>query len=885
MPKLIKNLSWLIPLLAAVASAQITNIPQNTGNLVVGTTVITGATNGYCLYNNAGILANQSCSAATLSIGSGITGSTSGYVLYVNSSLQLAQEATLSAAQFPTLTGDVSNSGLATTVVAINGASVPASAKLLGSNSSSQAIAAALTSAHLYVGNGSNLPVDVAVSGDLTLANTGAFTVTQVEGAAIPASAVAVATNSSKQLIAATTSGTGSTLALTGSPTFTGTVGGASLTLSTTLTLSAISGSTQCLHVNSSGVVSGTGSDCGSGGGGGTVTSSGSPVSGNVAAFSTATNIVPATSANVYGLWSGTCSSTTFLRGDGACAAPSGSGTVNSGTSGHLAYYASSTNAVSSDSALDDGATNANGLTYTGSAGLYAASFTGTGSNPYINFPSNTSHTGAAGDLWNDAGVLLFGSTPVQLITSGGDINTSNQVTVTHLAAALPVAQGGTNCTTASITCFNNITGYTASGATGTTSTSLVFSGGPALSVAGTFNNSAWTNGGSSVTNSAVPVTIYQLVQGSNYDAPGLAGATVVGSGSTNLTGSGLIGLAENSSTTTLASGVSGYGYAPVQSVTVNGGTFIAESATGLTSGATLYGLNVVVNSQNANDTTRGINVSGTSTNGSNRGIAFNVQALGSSLEWATGFNCNKGSVATACLSIGPVSSSNNVNSQIVQFTSTDSGGTAHTAYVATLPAGAWVVTPDVANNSNTFEVDQTGNVIVSAGNITATAGNLLGVLVEAKGSSTGYSRIASGLSGSTSYTYTIPSTSAADTFCLLTSANCGTLVSPTSGTSVSLTSAVPQMFVCTSTCTVTVPVPAAGAQYCVYNDDNVSTVITLSAIGSSARYENTARTAYGTAGTGTFVSGGAVGDAVCIVYRDSTHYSTLSHVGTWTAN
>lgn len=108
---------------------------------------------------------------------------------------------------------------------------------------------------------------------------------------------------------------------------------------------------------------------------------------------------------------------------------------------------------------------------------------------------------------------------------------------------------------------------------------------------------------------------------------------------------------------------------------------------------------------------------------------------------------------------------------------------------------------------------------------------------------------------------------------------------SPTAGTSISLTSGIAQMFVCTGTCTVTPPVPAAGAQYCVYNDDNVATVITMAAIGSSSRYENTARTAYGTAGTGTFVSGGAVGDAVCIVFRDSTHYSTLSKVGTWTAN
>jgi hypothetical protein len=99
----------------------------------------------------------------------------------------------------------------------------------------------------------------------------------------------------------------------------------------------------------------------------------------------------------------------------------------------------------------------------------------------------------------------------------------------------------------------------------------------------------------------------------------------------------------------------------------------------------------------------------------------------------------------------------------------------------------------------------------------------------------------------------------------------------------------VADIFVCTTTCTITVPVPSVAnsqtLQYCVMNDDNVSTVITLSAIGSSASYENTARTAYGTAGTGTFVSGGAVGDMVCIVARDSTHYLTPTYKGTWTAH
>jgi hypothetical protein len=47
------------------------------------------------------------------------------------------------------------------------------------------------------------------------------------------------------------------------------------------------------------------------------------------------------------------------------------------------------------------------------------------------------------------------------------------------VTGVLPVANGGTNASTASITSFNNITGYTAAGATGTTSTNLVFSTSP----------------------------------------------------------------------------------------------------------------------------------------------------------------------------------------------------------------------------------------------------------------------------------------------------------------------------------------------------------------------------------------------------------------------
>lgn len=55
-----------------------------------------------------------------------------------------------------------------------------------GSNITIAATASsALTSAHLLVGNASNIATDVAVSGDLTLANTGAFTVAKIAGTTV----------------------------------------------------------------------------------------------------------------------------------------------------------------------------------------------------------------------------------------------------------------------------------------------------------------------------------------------------------------------------------------------------------------------------------------------------------------------------------------------------------------------------------------------------------------------------------------------------------------------------------------------------------------------------------------------------------------------------
>lgn len=57
-----------------------------------------------------------------------------------------------------------------------------------------------------------------------------------------------------------------------------------------------------------------------------------------------------------------------------------------------------------------------NGTTVATTEQIQAPSYQGTGSNAYVNLPSNTSHTAAAGDFWNNAGALLFGASSLPVV-------------------------------------------------------------------------------------------------------------------------------------------------------------------------------------------------------------------------------------------------------------------------------------------------------------------------------------------------------------------------------------------------------------------------------------------------------------------------------------
>ena len=291
---------------------------------------------GAC-HNNGGTGTVTSVAATVpsfLSIaGSPITSSGTLAITYSGTPLPLANggigATTLAGASIDTTSGSVTSGHCAqfssTFVIVDSGGACGA-----GSSSAFSALTSSTnTTATMVVGTGASL----AASGSGTISATNT---TGVNGATVPASATVIGSNGSNQLIAATTTGSGSVV-LANSPIMInpalGTPSGIVLTNGISLPLAT--GVTGTLAAANFPALTGD-----------TTTSAGSLVTttkrlNGVALSGLATGIlknttatgVPsiAASSDVIADWSGTCSSTTFLRGDGACATPiSGSGTVTS---------------------------------------------------------------------------------------------------------------------------------------------------------------------------------------------------------------------------------------------------------------------------------------------------------------------------------------------------------------------------------------------------------------------------------------------------------------------------------------------------------------------------------------------------------------------------
>ena len=206
--------------------------------------------------------------------------------------------------------------------------------------------------------------------------------------------------------------------------------------------------------------------------------------------------------------------------------------------------------------------------------------------------------TVAASEIASGAALTKTDDTNVTL-TLGGSPTTS-LLAATSLTlgwtGTLAVARGGTAGSVASITLFNNITGYTAAGATGTTSTNLVFSTSPSLvtpilgvatgtslSLTATSNQITLQSAGITGTITATPTS-----SGKVWTLPDATGTVAVSATSPiTLSAAGAIGITQTSITSlgTIGTGVwNGTVIAPAY-----GGTGVANNAAMTVTGSGNY--------------------------------------------------------------------------------------------------------------------------------------------------------------------------------------------------------------------------------------------------------------------------------------------------------
>ena len=161
-------------------------------------------------------------------------------------------------------------------------------------------------------------------------------------------------------------------------------------------------------------------------------------------------------------------------------------------------YNASSAFAVSLKSGNNSAAWSLTLPTSGGSANYFLQT-DGSGNTTWAAAAAGTINTGTIGQItyYSGTNTLSGTTTGTGVLTAlGNNTNSAGGLPVLNGSGFLAVAQGGTATGTAGIGAFNNITGYTASGATGTTSTNLVFSTSPTITTPTISGNETHTGTG-----------------------------------------------------------------------------------------------------------------------------------------------------------------------------------------------------------------------------------------------------------------------------------------------------------------------------------------------------------------------------------------------------